>query len=522
MTPAIELRGLSKRFGDCVANADISLTVRAGAIHAVIGENGAGKSTAMKLLYGQYTPDTGEIVVKGVARRWRSPADAIAAGIGMVHQHFMLAGPHTALENVVLGAEPAKFRGLWPRAFRPVDWSAARARLREISRQYGLEVNWDAPVESLPVGIQQRIEIVKLLYRNADILILDEPTAVLTPQETTELFANFRTLAAQGRTIIIITHKLREVRALASAVTVFRAGRVVAEVQAAEVSETELAQLMVGRAVTLEVAAPPESARGPVVLEVRELRLAGAAGSARPRLEAIDLEIREGEIVGVAGVEGNGQQELLDLLVRPQDFRGEWTGKLRLFHADVTTLGTRALRERGLGVIPADRIREGLLLERPLTENFLLGFQRDSRFASRFGVLAPARARAAAAAGMEEFDVRPRDPDAIAGRLSGGNQQKLIIARELSRRIRLLIAAQPTRGVDVGAIEFIHQKIFEARNSGVGVLLVSSELSEVMTLSDRIVVMYGGRIVASFARGEADEKTLGLWMAGGPRGEAAP
>ncbi|HUP57168.1 MAG TPA: ABC transporter ATP-binding protein [Bdellovibrionota bacterium] len=513
---AIELRGLSKAFGACVANAGIDLSVTAGTIHAIVGENGAGKSTAMKMLYGVYAPDSGEIRVQGKPRRWRSPSDAIAAGIGMVHQHFMLAGPYTALENIVLGAEkhPGSFWWL-PRVIRPVDLRAARTKLESLAKQYGLEVPLDAPIETLPVGVQQRVEILKLLYRDASILILDEPTAVLTPQETAALFANFRKLSAEGKTILIITHKLKEVMDLASHVTVFRAGKVVGELPVSETDTQKLANMMVGRAVSLEVAAPPKTQPGSDVLSVGKVTLGD-------RLSEISLRVRAGEIVGIAGVEGNGQQELLDLVIRPQDYRGKIEGEIHYFGEKQVKRDTRGLREDGLGVIPADRHREAILLERPLTENFLLGFQRSRRYVRR-GSIDTRGLEARARSAMETYDVRPRDPYALAGQLSGGNQQKLVFARELGDLdggdcpLRLLVAAQPTRGVDVGAIEFIHRRLLDARARGVGILLVSSELGEVMGLSDRILVMYRGKIAAEFERGACDERELGFWMGGGTR-----
>jgi simple sugar transport system ATP-binding protein len=508
---AVQLRGLSKSFGSLRACDGINLDVRSGKIHAIVGENGAGKSTAMKMLYGVFPPDSGEILIRGESRRWRSPRDAIQAGVGMVHQHFMLAGPYTVLENIVLGSEKVVPTFWWlPRIIRPVDMKAARAKLETLSRQYGLEVSLDAPIERLPVGIQQRVEILKLLYKDASILILDEPTAVLTPQETAALFDNFRKLAREGKTILIITHKLKEVTDLADHVTVFRSGRVVGDLSVADTDMQKLANLMVGRAVSLEVAPPPEPE-----LKGEALSLKGV--SLDTRLSAIDLELRGGEIVGIAGVEGNGQQELLDLVIRPQDFRGIVSGEVRYFGERYPTPHTTAgLREQGMGVIPSDRHREAVLLESDLRENFLLGFQR-SRSASRGGLIARGALEARTRAGLEEYDVRPRDPDAILGRLSGGNQQKLVIARELGRPLKLLIAAQPTRGVDVGAIEFIHERILRARAQGVGVLLVSSELSEVMGLSDRILVMYRGKFAASFKRGQYDERELGFRMGGGTR-----
>jgi ABC-type uncharacterized transport system ATPase subunit len=532
--PAVELRGISKRFGSLQANADISLRAARGSIHAIVGENGAGKSTAMKMLYGIYRPDSGEILVNGQAwggrsHQWKSPSDAIGCGIGMVHQHFMLAGPYTALENVVLGAETSKRALSWlPRPFRPIDFAGARAKLEKLSAQYGLQVGWDTPIEDLPVGVQQRIEILKLLYRDAQVLILDEPTAVLTPQETQELFVNLKKLAAEGKTILIITHKLKEVMALADDVTVFRAGRVAGGVKVADTSPSRLADMMVGRKVSLRVEAPPPPALGAPVLELRDvsLRPEHVSHAGLHQLQDVSFEVRAGEIVGIAGIEGNGQSELLQLIQHPDAFARRSSGEIRVLGTRTMGEGARLhaarIKDLGMGVVPEDRLKEGLLLERTVRENFLLGLQRRAPFARRGFLDSKALDRAVARA-IEEYDVRPRSADAVAGRLSGGNQQKLIIAREFERQPRFFIAAQPTRGVDVGAIEFIHKRIFRARDEGAGVLLVSSELDEILALSDRILVMYAGKIVARLVRGEATEQGLGLAMGGAnTRAEAAP
>jgi ABC-type uncharacterized transport system ATPase subunit len=525
-TAAVELRGLFKRFGQLQANADISLRAERGSVHAIVGENGAGKSTAMKMLYGLYSPDEGEIVVDGAPwggsrHPWRSPRDAISCGIGMVHQHFMLAGPYSALENVVLGAEPARPGLGWlPRSLRPVDFAGARRKLEAMSEQYGMPVDWDAAIEDLPVGVQQRIEILKLLYRDARVLILDEPTAVLTPQEIDALFDNLRKLKAQGKTILIITHKLKEVMALADDVTVFRAGRVTGRVKAAETTPTELADLMVGRKVSLRVEAPPAPALGAPVLELGKVSLVPehASHAGLHQLRDVSLTVRSGEIVGIAGIEGNGQSELLQLIQHPASYARRASGRVSMLGKEI--LGEKSaavpgeVRALSVGIVPEDRHREALLLNRSLRDNFLLGLHRREPFAQS-GRIDADKLDAALARALEAYDVRPRAPEALAGRLSGGNQQKLVIARELERDPRLLIAAQPTRGVDVGAIEFIHKKIFSVRDRDAGVLLVSSELDEILALSDRILVMYAGRIVAEFARGQASERSLGLAMGGG-------
>ncbi len=498
--PAVELRGLAKSFGAVAANAGVDLVVRPGTIHAVIGENGAGKSTAMKMLYGIYRPDAGEFLVDGKVRVWATPSDAIAAGIGMVHQHFMLAGPYTALENVVVGAEGTG-------AFGRIDFASARARCEELARAHGLEVPLDSPVEELAVGVQQRLEILKALYRSARILILDEPTAVLTPQETAALFANLRKLRDEGKTILIITHKLKEVMAVADHVTCFRAGRVVGDRPVAGTSPGELADMMVGRKVNLTVEAPPAPRLGEPALELREVRAFESRGAAC--LAGVSLSVRGGEVVGIAGIEGNGQSELLRFLLHPTEC--DASGDYRCLGKDASRLSAREIRALGVGLVPEDRHREGLLLERPVEENFLLGLQR--RF-SRGGLVARAELRAAATRAIEEYDVRPPSLTVAVAGLSGGNQQKLIIARELEPKPRLLIAAQPTRGVDVGAIEFIHRRLLDARAAGAAVLLVSSELDEILALSDRIAVIYAGKIVAELARGEATEQRLGLLMGG--------
>ena len=505
-TAAVELRGLTKQFGSVLANAGVSLRVEPGTIHGVIGENGAGKSTAMKMLYGIFPPDAGEIVVNGEKCVWNSPAGAIAAGIGMVHQHFMLAGPYSALDNILLGAETRRFGVV-------IDRKKARARLEALAVQYGLAVNWDEPIELLPVGVQQRIEILKLLYRDAKILILDEPTAVLTPQETNELFRNLKKLRAEGKTILLITHKLKEVMSFTDRVTVFRAGKVTGEVETSQTNPQELANLMVGRKVVLNIDVPPAHPREETAIEVTNLCLAGVVEGSRHKLVDVNFSVQRGEIVGIAGVEGNGQSELLQAILHPRDPQCRTSGTVNFLGEDVTAWEALPIRNLGVAVIPEDRQQEGLLLDRPVSENFLLGLQRSPAF-SRAGFLNSNNLQKAAALAIEEYDVRPRDLAIAAGKLSGGNQQKLIVAREFQRKPQVLIAAQPTRGVDVGAIEFIHNRIVRARDGGAGVLLVSFELDDILTLSDRILVMYEGQIVAEFRRGEVSERELGLKMGG--------
>ncbi|EEF57476.1 ABC transporter ATP-binding protein [Pedosphaera parvula] len=504
-TAAVELRELTKQFNGCVANAGVNLRVEPGTIHGVIGENGAGKSTSMKMLYGVYRPDTGAIFVHGKKCDWSSPSAAIAAGIGMVHQHFMLAAPYSTLDNILLGAEPRR----WGR----IDRKAARTRLETLANQYNLPVDWDCPVEQLPVGIQQRIEILKLLFRNANILILDEPTAVLTPQETNDLFSNLKRLRDEGKTILLITHKLKEVMSVTDRITVFRAGKVTGELATSGTTPQELANLMVGRKVVLNIAVTPASPRAESAIEIKGLNLTGTMAGSRHKLSDVNFSVRRGEIVGIAGVEGNGQSELLQAILHPRDSRCRTSGAVTFLGQDVTAFQALKIRELGVALVPEDRHREGLLLEQSVRENFLLGLQRSPAF-SRAGFLHSKKLETTVTQAIEEYDVRPRNLAIPAGSLSGGNQQKLIVAREFQRRPQVLIAAQPTRGVDVGAIEFIHQRIVRARDEGAGVLLVSSELEEIMALSDRILVMYEGRIVAEFERGQVSERELGLKMGG--------
>jgi len=497
---AVELRGLTKRFGATLANSNINLCVEPGTIHGIVGENGAGKSTAMKLLYGIHQPDAGEILINGQVCRWASPADAIARGLGMVHQHFMLAGPHTALDNIILGAEPA---ALWR-----IDRARAKQRLEELASRYGLLVQWEQPVEALSVGIQQRVEILKLLFRDASVLILDEPTAVLTPKETDALFSNLATLRNEGKTILLITHKLKEVMAFTDRVTVFRGGQVVGEMATTETEPQKLADMMVGRRVALETTVARGQVRSEIGLEVYGLSLAGAVGS-RHRLLDVSFAIKRAEIVGIAGVEGNGQSELLHALLHPRGAKGQ----VKCLGHDVSEWPTRKIRELGVAVIPEDRHAEGLLLNWSLSENFLLGRQWQPQFQC-WGWLNSASLADASGRGIRDYDVRPPDARQAAGNLSGGNQQKLVFAREFQAAPQVLLAAQPTRGVDVGAIEFIHQRIVKARDDGAAVLLISSELDEILALSDRILVMYEGRIVAEFERGKVSERELGLKMGG--------
>ncbi|MGE0105130.1 MAG: ABC transporter ATP-binding protein [Blastocatellales bacterium] len=489
----IEMRGITKRFGAVTANRSIDLSIPARTIHAIIGENGAGKSTIMKILYGFYTPDEGEIFIDGARREIRSPHDAIALGLGMVHQHFMLVPTMTVLENIVLGAESGAM----------IDFDGAERRIRSLSDDFGFQIDPHALVGDLSVGQQQRVEVLKALYRGARILILDEPTAVLTPQEVDEFFRILRGMRDQGKTIIIITHKLNEVLALSDNVTVMRDGQVVGERATAATDAAELARLMVGREVLLRVE-KTEASAGDAVLEVSGLRL----GS---RLDGLDMKVRAGEIVGIAGVEGNGQTELIEVLaglVRAD------SGRITLNGRDISKIDSRTARELGIAHIPEDRHARGLLLDFDLADNTILGTHYRPP-AAHTGLIDEKAVMSKAAALIRDFDVRPPNPDLPARALSGGNQQKLIIGREFDLHPKLMLVSQPTRGVDIGAIEFIHRKLIELRDKGTAILLVSAELEEVLSLSDRVLVMYQGRIVGEADPRSVDQSEIGLLMTGG-------
>ena len=498
MEYAVELRGITKRFPGVIANKDIELSVARGHVHAVVGENGAGKSTLMKILYGMQRPDEGEIRVNGEQVSFRTPADAIAAGIGMVHQHFMLADNLTVLENVILGSEPRRFGG--------IDFAAARRKIKEISDAYGLQVDPDARVEDIGVGERQRVEILKVLYRGARILILDEPTAVLVPHEVDELFANLRSLVEQGLTIIFISHKLDEVLAVADAITVIRRGETVANVSPKEVTARRLAELMVGS----ELPSPEtreSTVTDTVALEVTGLTL--RAGG-RTLLDGIDLRIRKGEVLGIAGVEGNGQAELVEAIM---GMRRIDAGTIRLLGEDITHWSTLRRREHGIGYIPEDRHRHGLLLEAPLWENRMLGHQ-TRRPNAKGPWIDRAGARADTERIVREYDVRTPGIDVTAASLSGGNQQKLIVGREMSGDPVVLIASHPTRGVDVGAQADIWDHLRRARANGLAVLLISADLDELIGLSDTLKVILRGRIVADVDPAQVTPEQLGSAMTG--------
>ena len=504
--PVLELRGVTKRFPGIVANDDVSFDLRAGEVHALLGENGAGKSTLMNVVYGLYRPDEGEILINGKPVEIGSTRAAIDNGVGMVHQHFMLIPVMTVAENIVLATEPVKSGVL-------LDYAAAEERVREISQRFGLAVDPTARVEDITVGQQQRVEILKALYRGADILVLDEPTAVLTPQEAKELFTILRGLTEQGKSIIFITHKLNEVTEIADRITVLRRGKKIETLAAAGATEESLARLMVGREVLLRVE-KGSSQPGEPLLQVENLTVLDDRSVAKVR--NLSLEVRGGEIVGVAGVDGNGQTELIDAIA---GLRASESGRIVIGDRDVTDDGCRDCLDAGLGHIPEDRQRRGLVLDFSLAENLAL-HDYDAAPASRFGWLFPKRLVARARTLLQEFDVRGGGPQTRAGGLSGGNQQKVVLAREIERNPKVLIAAQPTRGLDVGAIEFVHRRLVGERDEGRGILLVSLELDEILSLSDRILVMYEGEIVGEFAPGVAEEE-LGIAMTGGGRKEHA-
>ncbi|HZS23690.1 MAG TPA: ABC transporter ATP-binding protein [Gaiellaceae bacterium] len=501
----LEMRGIRKVFPGVVANDDVSLDVRVGEVHALLGENGAGKSTLMNILYGLYHPDAGEILLNGKPVAFGSARDAIRAGIGMVHQHFMLIPVMTVAENIVLGTEPRD--GIF------LDERGAERRVRELSQQFGLVVDPAALVADITVGQQQRVEILKALYRGADVLILDEPTAVLTPQEARELFSIIKNLQADGKSIIFISHKLNEVLEIADRITVLRRGKTIETVSAQGATEASLARAMVGRDVLLRVEKKPAEP-GDVLLAVEELHVKDDRGIEKVR--GVSFEVRAGEIVGIAGVDGNGQTELIDAITGLQKIE---SGRIVVGGREVERASAREMLDLGVGHIPEDRQRRGLVLEFSIAENIALHDYADPPDA-KWGWLFPRRLVQRAARLIKEFDVRGGGPLTRAGGLSGGNQQKVVAAREISRDPKVLIAAQPTRGLDVGAIEYLHRRLVTERDRGRAILLVSLELEEIFSLSDRILVIYEGEIAGEHT-GEVSEELVGLEMLGGRERSAA-
>jgi len=496
----LELRGITKRFPGVVANDNVNLTLNTGEVLSLIGENGAGKSTLMSVLYGMYKPDEGDILIDGTPQVFTSPADAIAAGIGMVHQHFMLVPVFTVAENVVLGVEPTGALG-------KLHIDEARRMVREISDKYSLDLDPDAVIEDLPVGVQQRVEIVKVLLRDAKVVVFDEPTAVLTPSEIIEFFEIVKTLVSAGRGVVFITHKLKEALNIANRIAVLRRGKVVGEVDPKTASESQIAEMMVGRPVQLTVD-KSSAAAGEVVLKVTDLTVLDADG--RPHVENVSFEVRAGEIVGVAGVQGNGQTELVEALTGLRKAAG---GTITLDGKDLTHSNPRERHQMGMAHIPEDRQRQGLVGGLSVAENLVLTRYHDDQFSH--GVIVDWNAANAIADTLiSEYDIRTPSKETGVGTLSGGNQQKVIVARELSRDLRLTIAAQPTRGVDVGSIEYIHSRIVKERDAGTAVLIVSTELDEVMALSDRLLVMFRGKVVAELDPKKVTPMEVGLYMAG--------
>jgi ABC-type uncharacterized transport systems, ATPase components len=501
---AVEMKGITKRFPGIVANDDIHLQVRKGEIHALLGENGAGKTTLMNILFGLYQPDEGEILIHGQQVRITDPKKAIDLGIGMIHQHFMLVEPYTVLQNIILGAEPR--RGIM------IDYKKALARIAELSDKYGLQVDPHRTIREISVGMQQRVEILKTLYRGADILIFDEPTAVLTPQEIQELMAIMRRLAGEGKTIILITHKLKEIMAIGDRVTIIRRGKVVDSLPVQGTTPEELAAKMVGRKVSFFIE-KKEARTGETILELDNVTACDDRGI--QVLKGLSLEVRRGEILGIAGVEGNGQRELIEVLT---GLRKAASGEIRLRGRSVQNGSPRQISESKVGYIPEDRQKRGLVLDFCVGENLVLKNYYAPPFCKR-GLLRYDEIFGHAVGLIGEYDIRTPDERTPARALSGGNQQKVIVAREVACDPDLLIATQPTRGLDVGAIEFIHRKLIEQRDNGKAVLLYSLELDEIMNLSDRVAVMYEGRIIGILDPRKTNEQEIGLLMSGGHAGE---
>ncbi len=504
--PAIQMTGITKIFPGVVANDRVNLEVDQGEIHALLGENGAGKSTLMSILFGLYEPDSGSIAIRGRPVKIRSPNDATALKIGMVHQHFKLVHNFTVTENIVLGLEPRDRLG-------NVDLAGAEKRVAELSERYGLAVDPRDRIENITVGMQQRVEILKILYRDADILIFDEPTAVLTPQEVDELLAILRRLKAEGKTIVLITHKLKEIKEAADRCTVLRRGAFIGTVQVAEATETQLAEMMVGRSVSFRIDKAPCKV-GPVVLQIENLTVIGSKGV--PAVRSLSLDVRAGEVVGVAGVDGNGQSELVAAIAGLLPVK---SGRILLKGVDIAASRIRDRIKAGIGLVPEDRHKHGLVLDFRLDENLMLKSFREAPFSNRWGFLDFAATARHAEELIAQFDIRAGSgPATPAKSMSGGNQQKAVIAREIDLSPECLVVAQPTRGLDVGAIEYIHRRIVEERDKGRAVLLVSFELDEILNLCDRIAAVSKGAIVGILDAAEADERRIGAMMAGVAQG----
>lgn len=503
----LDMQNITKLFPGVKANDNVNLSIKEGEIHALVGENGAGKTTLMNILYGLYDPDGGEIYYKGKKVKLKDPQAAINLGIGMVHQHFMLVQPLTVTENIILGNEPRKKKGLM------LDRKKAKKDVQRISKQYGLFVDPDSKIRDISVGMQQRVEIIKTLYRGAELLIFDEPTAVLTPQEIKELFEIFRSLKEQGKTIIFITHKLKEVKAISDRITVLRGGKSVDTVETQDVSQEDVAELMVGRQVLLKVEKAPAQ-KGEEILNISNLNVED--NRALPAVKDISLSLKKGEILGIAGVEGNGQSELVEALTGLRDIK---SGSIKLRGKEISNYGARQIKREKVAHIPEDRHKHGLIMDFDLKENTILGYHDLAAF-SKKGIMNYDNIAKYTADLIEEYDVRGAGMQSLAKNLSGGNQQKLIVAREFSHNPEFLIASQPTRGVDVGSIEFIHRQIIERRDNGAAVLLVSAELSEILSLSDRIAVIYEGEIVDILEASDTNEIELGKLMTGSKAEEA--
>ena len=502
LTNVVEMKGISKIFPGVVANDNIDFNLRKGEIHVLLGENGAGKTTLMNILYGLYQQTSGEIYINGKLTDIKDPNVAIKNGIGMVHQHFMLVPPFTITENIILGNEPSKYKGL------KLDMEDAIKRVEKISNDFGLAIDPNSKIQDISVGMQQRVEILKALYRGADILILDEPTAVLTPQEIDELGGIIKKLVNEGKSIILITHKLKEVMSMSDRVTVVRRGKVIDTIETKDTNTDALAELMVGRKVNLTVEKSDHETKG-LVLELKNLVVTNTRGI--DAVKGVSLEVREGEILALAGVDGNGQTELVEAIAGLHKVK---SGTISINGKDVTHAHAREIIETGFGHIPEDRLKRGLVVEHSLAENMILGYHYKKPF-SKNKIMNYPEIHKHSLKLIEEFDVRTPNENVTAKSLSGGNQQKVIIAREFYKNPHLLIAAQPTRGLDVGSIEFVHKRIIEQREKNKAVLLVSLELDEVMALADRIAVIYDGKIVGTIDAKDATEKKLGIMMAGG-------